>query len=61
MFVKNDGEVEAGPIEPDELFARMVSLENEAVQARQRQASARQSLAAAQQHIQQLYLGGSAS
>ena len=34
--IHNDGgEVEAHPIEPDELFARMVNLENEVVQARQ--------------------------
>ena len=36
----DDGEVEADPSELDELFARMVSLENEAVQARQRSSSA---------------------
>ena len=36
----DDGEVEDDPIEPDEPFARMVSLEKEAVQARQRSSSA---------------------
>ena len=35
-----DGEVQADPSEPDELFARLVSLENEKVQARQRSSSA---------------------
>ena len=38
----------------DELFARLVNLENEAVQERQRQSSAEHALAAAQQRIQQL-------
>ena len=38
----------------EELPARLVNLENEAVQARQRQGSAEQALAAAQQRIQQL-------
>ena len=36
----------------EEIIARLVILENEAVQARQRQGSAEQSLAVAQQHIQ---------
>ena len=36
----DDGEVEANPIEPDELFARVVNLEIEAVHARQRSSSA---------------------
>ena len=44
----------------EELLARLVNLENEAVQARQRQGSAKQALAAAQQRIQQLSSGGSA-
>ena len=44
----------------EELLARLVNLENEAVQARQRQGSAEQALAAAQQRIQQLASGGSA-
>ena len=44
----------------EELLARLVNLENEAVQARQRQGSAEQALAAAQQRIQQLSSGGSA-
>ena len=43
----------------EELLARLVNLENEAVQARQRQGSAEQALAAAQQRIQQLSSGGS--
>ena len=37
----------------DELLARLVNLENEAVQARQRLSSAEHALAAAQQRIQQ--------
>ena len=44
----------------EELLARLVNLEDEAVQARQRQGSAEQALAAAQQRIQQLSSGGSA-
>ena len=44
----------------EELLARLVNLENEAAQARQRQGSAEQALAAAQQRIQQLSAGGSA-
>ena len=44
----------------DELLARLVNLENEAVHARQRQGSAEQALAAVQQRIQQLSSGGSA-
>ena len=44
----------------EELLARLVNLENEAVHARQRQGSAEQALAAAQQRIQQLSSGGSA-
>ena len=44
----------------EELLARLVNLENEAVQARQRQGSAEQALGAAQQRIQQLSSGGSA-
>ena len=44
----------------DELLARLVNLGDEAVQARQRQGSAEQALAAAQQRIQQLSSGGSA-
>ena len=44
----------------EKLLARLVNLENEAVQARQRQGSAEQALAAAQQRIQQLSTGGSA-
>ena len=44
----------------DELLARLVNLENEAVQARQRQGSAEQALAAAQQRIQQLSSGSNA-
>ena len=45
----------------DELPARLVNLENEAVQARQRQGSAEQVLAAAQQRIQQLSSRSSAA
>ena len=45
----------------DELLARLVNLENEAVQARQRQSSAEQALAAAQQRIQQLSSGDGAT
>ena len=41
------------------LLARSVNLENEAMQARQRQGSAEQALAAASQRIQQLSSGGS--
>ena len=41
----------------EELLTRLVNLENEAVQARQRQASAEQALAAAQQRIAQLSSG----
>ena len=44
----------------EQLLERLVNLENEAVQARQRQGSAEQALAAAQQRIQQLSSGGSA-
>ena len=44
----------------EELLARLVNLKNEAVQVRQRQGSAEQALAAAQQRIQQLSSGGSA-
>ena len=44
----------------EELLARLVNLENEAVQARQRQGSAELALAAAQQRIRQLSSGGSA-
>ena len=44
----------------EELLARLVNLENEAMQARQRQGSAEQALAAAQQRTQQLSSGGSA-
>ena len=44
----------------EELLARWVNLENEAVQARQRQGSAEQALAAAHERIQQLSSGGSA-
>ena len=44
----------------EELLARLVNLENKAVQARQRQGSAEQALVAAQQRIQQLSSGGSA-
>ena len=44
----------------EELLARLVNLENEALQARQRQGSAEQALAAAQQCIQRLSSGGSA-
>ena len=45
----------------DELLARLVNLENEAVQARQRQNSAEHALAAAQQRIQQLSSGDGAT
>ena len=45
----------------DELLARLVNLESEAVQARQRQNSAEQALAAAQQRIQQLFSGNGSS
>ena len=41
----------------EELLTRLVNLENKAVQARQRQASAEQALAVAQQRIAQLSLG----
>ena len=41
----------------EELLTRLVNLENEAVQARQRQASAEQALAVAQQRIAQLSSG----
>ena len=41
----------------DELLSRLVILENEAVQARQRQGSAEQALAATQQRVQQLSSG----
>ena len=41
----------------EELLTRLVNLENEAVQARQRQSSAEQALAAAQQRIAQLSSG----
>ena len=44
----------------EELLARLANLENEAVQARQRQGSAEQALAAAQQRNQQLSSGGGA-
>ena len=44
----------------EELLARLVNLENVVVQARQRQGSAQQALAAAQQRIQQLSSEGSA-
>ena len=44
----------------EELLARSVNLENEAVQARQRQGSAEKVLAAANQRIQQLSSGSSA-
>ena len=43
-----------------ELLARLVNLESEAVQGRQRQSSAEQALAAAQQRIQQLSSGNCA-
>ena len=42
----------------EELLARLVNLENVVVQARQRQGSAQQALAAAQQRSQQLSSGG---
>ena len=45
----------------DELLARLVNLDNEAVQARQRQGSAEHALAAAQQRIQQQSSRGGAS
>ena len=45
----------------DELLARLVNLENEAVQARQRQSSAEHALATAQQWIQQLSSGDGTS
>ena len=45
----------------DELLARLVNLENEAVQARQRQSTAEHALAAAQQRIQQLSSGDGAT
>ena len=41
----------------EELLTRLVNLENEAVQARQRQASAEQALAVAQQRMAQLSSG----
>ena len=41
----------------EELLTRLVNLENEAVQARQRQASAEQALAVAQRRVAQLSLG----
>ena len=41
----------------DELLARLVNLENDAVQARQRQSSAEHALAADQQRTQQLSSG----
>ena len=41
----------------EELHMRLVNLEKEAVQARQRQASAEQALAVAQQRIEQLSSG----
>ena len=44
----------------DELLARLVNVENEAVQARQRQSSAEHAVAAAQQSIQQLSSGDGA-
>ena len=44
----------------DELLARLINLESEAVQARQRQSSAEQALAVAQQSIQQFSSGSSA-
>ena len=44
----------------EELLARLANLENEAVQARERQGSAEQALAAAQQRNQQLSSGGGA-
>ena len=45
----------------EELLTRLVNLENEAVQARQRQASAEQALAVAQQRIAQLSSGTAVS
>ena len=45
----------------DELLARLVNLENEAVQARQRQSPAEHALAAAQQRIHQLSSGDGAT
>ena len=45
----------------EELLTRWVNLENEAVQARQRLASAEQALAAAQQRIAQLSSGSDVS
>ena len=45
----------------DALLARMVNLENEAVQARQRHSSAEHALAAAQQRIHQLSSGDGAT
>ena len=45
----------------DELLARLIILENEAVQARQGQNSAEHALAAAQQRIQQLTSGDGAT
>ena len=45
----------------EELLARLVNLEDEAVQARQRQSSAKHTLAAAQQRIQQLSSGEGAT
>ena len=45
----------------DELLARLVNLENEAVQARQRRSSAEHALAAAQQRIQQVSSGDGAT
>ena len=45
----------------EKLLAILVNLENEAVQARQRQGSAEQALATAQQRVWQLSSGGSAS
>ena len=40
VILNDDGEMEANPVEPNQLFARLVSLENAAVQARQRSGSA---------------------
>ena len=45
----------------DELLVRLVNLETEAVQARERQRSAEHALAAAQQRIQQLSSGDGAT
>ena len=45
----------------DELLARLVNLETEAVQARQRESSAEHALVAAQQRIQQLSSGDGAT